>query len=130
MISFNHTVLQSLESDNILTVSDSSVVSSDITTVQSDNASVNAEPSSLAVAADAEDSWNEDHGMTHRSNALACLTHCLHQQTLLRTQSEQLFMVTLTVVAVTLYTVLLQLRVIDQSVTHIQRNWHFPTYFG
>ena len=59
-ISFNHTVLQSLESDNILTVSDSSAVSSDITTVQSDNASVNAEPSSSAVAADEEDSWNED----------------------------------------------------------------------
>ena len=59
-ISFNHTVLQSLESDNILTVSHSSVETSDITTVQLDNASVDVEPSSSAVAADEEDSWNED----------------------------------------------------------------------
>ena len=59
-ISFNHSVLASLQSDNILTVSDSLDETHDNSTMQSDNAPVSPEVSTSTDEAE-QDSWNEVH---------------------------------------------------------------------
>ena len=61
-ISFNHSVLASLQSDNILTGSDSLDETHDNSTMQSDNAPVSTELStSTDEAVTEQDSWNEVH---------------------------------------------------------------------
>ena len=60
-ISFSPAVVQSLQTDEILTVSDVTAENTDDTSVQTDDASSSIEPSESADTADDEDSWNEVH---------------------------------------------------------------------